>query len=117
MSANSLMKNGLPGAGRPSRKIIPVIAVLGAIALMYAIDMAALRFVPVSAAVYTANFAVPFDLMVCVPLVFYLLFVRKRGITPIAVLPVIYVCGAVSAFVSVPGAPSALPVLLGAASQ
>ena len=91
MSANSLMKNGLPGAGHPSRKIIPVIAVLGAIALMYAIDMAALRFVPVSAAVYTANFAVPFDLMVCVPLVFYLLFVRKRGITPIAVLPVIYV--------------------------
>lgn len=115
MSANSLMKNGLPGAGRPSRKIIPVIAVLGAIALMYAIDMAALRFVPVSAAVYTANFAVPFDLMVCVPLVFYLLFVHKRGITPIAVLPVIYVGGAVSAFVAVSGAPSALPVLLGAA--
>ena len=62
-----------------------------------------------------ANFAVPFDLMVCVPLVFYLLFVRKRGITPIAVLPVIYAGGAVSAFVAVPGAPSALPVLLGVA--
>lgn len=115
MSANSLMKNGLPGAGGPSRRIIPVIAVLGVIALMYAIDMAALRFVPVSAAVYTANFAVPFDLMACVPLAFYLLFVRKRGITLIAVLPVIYAGGAVSALVAVPGAPSALPVLLEAA--
>lgn len=115
MNANSLMKNGLPGAGRPPRGTVPVIAVLGVIALMYAIDMAVLRFVPVFAAVYSANFAVPFDLMVCVPLVFYLLFVRKRGITPIAVLPVIYAGGVVSAFVAVPGAPSALPVLLGAA--
>lgn len=86
MNANSLMKNGLPGAGRPPRGTVPVIAVLGVIALMYAIDMAVLRFVPVFAAVYSANFAVPFDLMVCVPLVFYLLFVRKRGITPIAAI-------------------------------
>lgn len=115
MSANCLMRSGLPGPGRPSRKAVPVAAVLGAIALMYAIDVATIRFAPGSAAAYTANFAVPFDLMVCVPLVFYLLFVRRRGITPIAVLPVIYAGGAASALVAVPGAPSALPVLFGVA--
>ena len=101
MSANCLMRDGLSGPGRPSRKAAPVAAVLGAIALMYTIDAAEIRFAPGFAAAYTANFAVPFDLMVCVPLVFYFLFVRRRGITPIAVLPVIYAGGAASAFVAV----------------
>ena len=115
MSASRLARDGFSEPRGPSRKVVPLAVALGAAALMYAIDAAALRFAPVSAAVYVANFAVPFDLMVCVPLVFCLLFVRGRRITPIAVLPVIYAGGAVSALVAVPGAPSILPVLFGAA--
>lgn len=99
----------------PHRTGIRVSFVICICLFMYAIDLFALRFAPQAAGFYTANFAVPFDLMVCVPLVFYFLFVRQRKVTPIAVLPAIYLGGVVSAIVSVPNSPSALPFLLGAA--
>ena len=82
---------------------------------MYLIDMSALKSAPKAGLTFTANFAVPFDLMVCVPLAFYLLFLRRRKITPIAVIPVIYIGGAVSAMLADPSAPSLLPVLFASA--
>lgn len=96
-------------------KRVPVFAVVGICLLLYAIDGFAYAFVPESGALYAANFAIPFDLMVCVPAAFYLLFVRPRGISPIAVLPVIYIGGALSSIVAIPNAPSALPALFGCA--
>lgn len=97
------------------RNGIPAVAVVSVCAVMYLVDMSVLASVPETDISFAANFAVPFDLMVCVPLVFYVLFVRRRGITPIAVLPVIYAGGAVSAAVAIPNAPSLLPVLLASA--
>lgn len=96
------------------RNSLPVIAFF-ACALVYLVDMAVLKSVPEAGLAFAANFAVPFDLMVCAPLVFYFLFVRRRGITPIAVLPAIYAGGAISATVAVPDAPSLLPLLLACA--
>ena len=104
----------VPGSGRLPHKAPLALAVCVCLA-MYAFDLAVLHLSPTAASFYTANFAIPFDLMVCVPLVFYLLFVRRRGITPIAVLPVIYLGGLASSAVAVPGAPSALPALFSAA--
>lgn len=98
-----------------ARSGIPA-AALFACALMYLADMSILATVPEAGASFTANFAVPFDLMVCVPLTFYLIVVRRRGMTPIAVLPVIYLGGLVSSFVADPNSPTALPVLFGIAA-
>lgn len=97
-------RNGLPG-----------IAVIFICAVMYLTDISVLVSMPEVGISLAANFAVPFDLMVCVPFVFYFFFVRRRGITPIAVLPMIYMGGAVSAAVAIPNTPSLLPALLASA--
>lgn len=106
---------GDPSVGGTARRKTPIMLAVFVCVFMYAFDLSTVRFVPPIASSYTVNFAVPFDLMVCVPLVFYFLVVRRRGMTPLAVLPVIYLGGLVSSFVVVPGSPTALPVLFGIA--
>ncbi len=101
--------------GTVTGKRVPVFAAIGICLLLYAINGFAFAFIPESCALYTVNFAMPFDLMVCVPAAFYLLFVRPRSITPIAVLPVIYIGGALSSVPAIPNAPTALPALFACA--
>lgn len=84
-------------------------------ALLYLVDIFVLKSVPETGLAFTTNFAIPFDLMICVPFVFYVIFLRRRGITPIAVIPVIYLGGAVSTIVATPNTPSLLPILFAAA--
>lgn len=110
-------RNGLedPGTGGTARRKTSVIPFAFVCVFMYAFDLSTARLVPPAASSYTSNFAVPFDLMVCVPLVFYFLVVRRRRMTPLAVLPVIYLGGLVSSLVVVPGSPTALPMLFGIA--
>ncbi len=92
----------------PQRVIIVLVACLA----VYSIDLACLATVPADAHTFTANVAVPFDLMVCAPAVFYLLLIRPRKLTPLLVLPVIYVGGIVSAQFAVPGPFTLHPLLL-----
>lgn len=104
---------------KPSPALPRGAALAGALALclaLYAVDAACLAAVPAGAHAFTANFGVPFDLMVCVPLAFYLLVVRPRRITPFAVLPVVYLGAGISAALAAPGEPTLLPVLLTAAA-
>ena len=46
--------------------------------------------VPATGFDFASGFAVPFDLMVFVPAVFYLLVVRRYRLSPLLVLPVIW---------------------------
>lgn len=63
---------------------------LGAIACLYAVDFVCVAQAPLSSnAVAVTNIALPFDLMVFIPLVFYFLVVRRGGVTALAVLPAI----------------------------
>lgn len=103
------------GVEKLTRKKFPFLLALLICLAMYIFDLSVLQLVPTVEPFSTANFALPFDLMVCVPLVFYLLVVRPRGISPIAVLPVIYLGGLISSFIAVADAPSLLPVLFGVA--
>lgn len=76
---------GTPLSGStPRRLALPLLACL----LLYAIDLACIATVPESARAFALGFAVPFDLMVCVPAAFYLLVVRRNGLSPAFVLPV-----------------------------
>ena len=70
-----------------ARRLLLALAVVLA---LYAVDLACAATVPASAHAFAVNVAVPFDLMVCVPAAFYLLVVRRRGLTPLAVLPVVW---------------------------
>lgn len=83
-----LSPNVAPARPLGSRRILLVGA---AVLALYAIDLLVAVTIPVSAHAYTVDVAVPFDLVVFVPAVFYLLVVRRKGITPIAVLPVVWV--------------------------
>lgn len=91
-------------------------AALGLLAclLLYGIDLACMAAVPAAGLSFASNFALPFDLMVCVPAAFYLLVVRRAGLSPLLALPAIWLGGLVSARFVDPGQPSILP-LLGAA--
>lgn len=79
--------------------------------LLYGIDLACMATVPAAGASYASNFALPFDLMVCVPIAFYLLVVRHTKRSPLLVLPVIWLGGFISLQFSVPEQPSLLPLL------
>ncbi|GEM_PF-3742086 len=80
------------------------------IASLYLIDVLVLQNVPEAAYVYAANYALPFDLMVGVPLIIYLLAIRRKKLTPLLVLPMMWAGGAASAFLAAPGQPSLVPV-------
>ena len=67
--------------------------------------------VPAAGFDYASGFAVPFDLMVFVPAVFYLFVVRRNRLSPLLVLPVIWLGGLVSLQFAVPGQPSLLAPL------
>lgn len=86
------------------------LALLACLAL-YGIDLACMVAVPAAGASYASNFALPFDLMVCVPAAFYLLVVRRAQLSPLLVLPVIWLGGLVSLRFAAPGQPSILPLL------
>lgn len=100
-----------PARTRPPRtaptlphRALPLIVCL----LLYAVDLAAVSTVPAAGYGYAAHIAVPFDLMVCVPAAFYLLVVRRYELSPLLVLPVIWLGGFVSSQFAVPGQPSLL---------
>lgn len=95
-----LSPNVMPVRPFGSRRILLVSA---AVLALYAVDLLVAATIPASAHTYTVDFAVPFDLMVFVPAVFYLLVVRRKGITPIVVLPVVWVGYVVSLQVAMPG--------------
>lgn len=104
MSANAPS----PRAHRaPPRLALALLACL----LLYGIDLACVAAVPADGLSYASNFALPFDLMVCVPAAFYLLVVRRAQLSPLLVLPVIWLGGLVSLQLAVPGQPSILPLL------
>lgn len=91
----------------PARLALALLACL----LLYGIDLACVATVPGSGLDYASNLALPFDLMVCVPAAFYLLAVRRAELSPLLVLPVIWLGGAVSLHFATPGQPSILPLL------
>lgn len=92
-----------------SRRILLVVAVVLA---LYAVDLLIAAVIPAAAHVYTVDFALPFDLMVFVPAVFYLLVVYRKGITPIVVLPVVWVGYVASLQVATPGETSLVAPLV-----
>lgn len=102
-------------ANAPSPRTRPVLSRLAlallACLLLYGIDLACVAAVPADGLSYATNFALPFDLMVCVPAAFYLLVVRRAQLSPLLVLPVIWLGGLVSLQLAVPGQPSILPLL------
>ena len=75
-----------PARLAPSRIALALFAVLA----LYGIDLACLAAAPAAGFPFVPNFALPFDLMVCVPAAFYLLAVRPARLSPLLVLPVIW---------------------------
>lgn len=82
----------VPGRKSPLRFVAPLLVVLA----LYGIDLACVTTVPAAAADYVRAIAVPFDLMVCVPAVFYLLVIRRNNLSSALLLPVIALGGAAS---------------------
>lgn len=66
------------GTPAPPSRALPrmAIALLACLAL-YSIDLACMATVPATGFDFASGFAMPFDLMVFVPAVFYLLVVRR----------------------------------------
>lgn len=91
---NAALPNPSSPAGSKSARLALPLAVCLA---LYGIDLACMAAVPDAGRAFAAGVAVPFDLMVCVPLAFYLLVVRRNGLSPLFVLPVIGLGGLVSA--------------------
>lgn len=83
----------IPASTRKSPRF--VVAML-ALLMLYGIDLACVTTVPAVASDYVRAIAVPFDLMVCVPAVFYLLVLRRNNLSPALLLPVIALGGAAS---------------------
>lgn len=81
-------------------------------AAAYLIDILCARLSVPGSAALTANVALPLDLMVVAPLVFWIAYVRPRGKSPILVLPAIYFGGIASAAMSVDGRFTLVPYLL-----
>ena len=100
------------GTPAPPSRALPrmAIALLACLAL-YGIDLACMATVPAAGFDFASGFAVPFDLMVFVPAVFYLLVVRRYRLSPLLVLPVIWLGGLVSLQFAAPGKPSLLAPL------
>ena len=96
-----------------ARRLLLALAVVLA---LYAVDLACAATVPASAHAFAVNVAVPFDLMVCVPAAFYLLVVRRRGLTPLAVLPVVWAGYLAASQLAAPGLLSPLAVSAAAGS-
>ena len=96
-----------PARLAPSRIALALFAVLA----LYGIDLACLAAAPAAGFPFVPNFALPFDLMVFVPAVFYLLVVRRYRLSPLLVLPVIWLGGLVSLQFAAPGKPSLLAPL------
>lgn len=86
-------------AQAPTRLLLPLLVVLA----LYGIDLACVATVPAAASDFVRAFAVPFDLMVCVPAAFYLLVVRRLNTSPALLLPVIALGGAASFLLAPPG--------------
>lgn len=102
--APTLMPTPAPAARTLRRIALPLLACLA----LYAIDLACVFAVPAAGLEYARGFAAPFDLMVLVPALFYVLVVRRGGLSPLLVLPVIWIGGFVSLRLAVPGQPSLL---------
>ena len=96
-----------PARLAPSRIALALFAVLA----LYGIDLACLDAAPAAGFPFVPNFALPFDLMVCVPAAFYLLAVRPARLSPLLVLPVIWLGGFASLQFAAPGQPSIVPLL------
>lgn len=73
-----------------SRAIRRVIVPLFACCILYAIDLTCASAIPAVGNAYVTNAALPFDLIVFIPAVFYLTIVRRRRLSPLLVLPVIW---------------------------
>lgn len=100
------------GTPAPSSRALPRIAItLLACLVLYGIDLACMATVPAAGFDYASGFAVPFDLMAFVPAVFYLFVVRRNRLSPLLVLPVIWLGGLVSLQFAAPGKPSLLAPL------
>ena len=100
------------GTPAPPSRALPRIAIaLLACLALYGIDLACMATVPATGFDFASGFAVPFDLMVFVPAVFYLLVVRRYRLSPLLVLPVIWLGGLVSLQFAAPGKPSLLAPL------
>ena len=97
--------SNLPVPAAPARTLGArrLMLALGVVLALYVIDLACAATIPASAHAFTVNVAVPFDLMVCVPVAFYLLVVRRRGLTPLAVLPVVWIGYFVAVQIAAPG--------------
>lgn len=113
MRANRIPNEG-PGRERKPLKMNLGTSIFACLAL-YAIDSLTLACTANEASAYVTNFALPFDLMFCIPLVFYLTGIRGRSITPIAILPLVYIGGIISIAVVEPNEPTILPALFLAA--
>lgn len=96
-----------PARLAPSHIALALFAVLA----LYGIDLACLAAAPAAGFPFVPNFALPFDLMVCVPAAFYLLAVRPARLSPLLVLPVIWLGGFASLQFAAPGQPSIVPLL------
>ena len=96
-----------PARLAPSRIALALFAVLA----LYGIDLACLAAAPAAGFPFVPNFTLPFDLMVCVPAAFYLLAVRPARLSPLLVLPVIWLGGFTSLQFVAPGQPSIVPLL------
>lgn len=101
------------GAPAPTTRLAPsrIALALFAVLALYGIDLACLAAVDAAGFPYASNFALPFDLMVCVPAAFYLLLVRPARLSPLLVLPVIWLGGLASLQFAVPEQPSIVPLL------
>ena len=69
-----------------------IVFLLGA-ALLYCIGISITLCAPENVRSYSASVALPFDLMVVIPAMFYFFVIRKQGTTPLLVLPVIWLGG------------------------
>ncbi|MEG1907928.1 MAG: hypothetical protein RR178_10765 [Gordonibacter sp.] len=102
----------LPDRSRTLLKfVLPLAILLG----LYAIDLICMAGLPTSPAwgsAYATNAALPFDLVVVVPTAFYFLVVRRRGLSPLFVLPVMWVGMVVSLQFVQAGMPSLHLLLL-----
>ena len=89
-------------AGAGARFAFAILAVLA----LYAVDLVCVLAAPEAADGLMRAFAVPFDLMVCAPAAFYLIVLRRFGLSPALVLPVVALGGAASAALAPVGRPS-----------
>lgn len=103
----------MPVAASPRARRAPSRLALGLLVclLLYGIDLACVAAAPAAGLSFASNFALPFDLMVCVPAAFYLLVVRRAQLSPLLALPAVWLGGLVSARFVDPGQPSILPLL------